>query len=405
MKFPNSEYHLSLFKSLLTTEPDTTIDINQLYEAIKYGYLKDIILELRSSLAKDEYDDIKKNEIPAITLSGEFSQRNNKSLIKHSGLIQVDIDEVDNYEQVFSILCEDQFTYLCFKSPGGKGIKAVVKIFPSAETHKQQFLALEKYYKETYGLSLDPLCKDLSRCMLLSYDPEIYCNPHSSLFEQLEKKPEKKQAVLEEPRPVYLVPAKISGETEDLVERITTALLDNGIDITNSYDNWIRVGFALCTTLGEQGRSYFHRIGSMHPHYSFVESEREYSSLLAKNNGSIKLGTLVRLARLTGIPELEASYQKNQPSLTEILRLIPEIKKGDDPLNKLMELREYICAELHLSKAKVFSDNLLWKFAEILPVSWREFKAIPGVRADKLDLYHEYFREVTRKFRHFSPKP
>ena len=78
-----------------------------------------------------------------------------------------------------------------------------------------------------------------------------------------------------------------------MIERLITALEDKHVDITSSYENWIKVGFALCTTFGEQGREYYHRIGKMYPRYTREETDRTYTQLLSKNNGRTKLGSIM----------------------------------------------------------------------------------------------------------------
>lgn len=66
------------------------------------------------------------------------------------------------------------------------------------------------------------------------------------------------------------------------MEKLIITLEESHIDITSSYENWIKVGFALFTTFGEQGRGYYHRIGKMHPSYTLEETERTYTQLLGK---------------------------------------------------------------------------------------------------------------------------
>jgi hypothetical protein len=64
-----------------------------------------------------------------------------------------------------------------------------------------------------------------------------------------------------------LLSTKVSYEDEsiDVMERLITALEDRSIDITSTYEKWIKVGFALCTTFGKNGRGYYHMIGRMYP--------------------------------------------------------------------------------------------------------------------------------------------
>jgi len=85
------------------------------------------------------------------------------------------------------------------------------------------------------------------------------------------------------------------------MERLITKLESRKIDITKCYENWIKIGFALCKTFGEQGRGYYHRIGRMYPRYTSDETDRNYTQLLGKNNGMTKLGTILYLAKQAGV--------------------------------------------------------------------------------------------------------
>lgn len=215
--------------------------------------------------------------------------------------MQIDIDKVEDYEVTFSKLCKDEYIYVCFRSPGGKGIKAIVKINPSSDTHKSQFQAMEIYFKTQFGIAIDSLCKDLARAMLLSYDPDIYCNPGANVFEEMYV--EKAYQMKATQGPAFVREEKVSyaDESIDVTERLIAALEGKGIDITSTYENWIKVGFALCTTFGEQGRGYYHRIGRMDPRYTQEETDRTYTQLLGKNNGRTKLATIIYLAKQVGV--------------------------------------------------------------------------------------------------------
>jgi hypothetical protein len=302
IEFINSSYHFSLYQNLVTVDkPTSNIDVNQLIEIIKYGYIKDIIAVLRGAVSKEKYNLIKKESIPCVTLSGVFTYRASTGLVNHRGLMQVDIDKVDDYQATFSKLCNDDYIYVCFRSPGGKGIKAIVKINPSQETHKSQFKALEIYFKKQFGIIIDSLCKDLARSMLLSFDPGIYCNPWSKVFEEryitktYPKNTTRISSDVKEGKVGY------ADESIEIIETIINSLESTKIDITSSYENWIKVGFALCTTFGENGRIYYHRISRMYPKYTFEETDRNYIQLLTNNNGKTKLGTIIFLAREAGI--------------------------------------------------------------------------------------------------------
>lgn len=295
----NTQFRFSLYKNLFSVKnPEEEYDINKLIEVIQYGYLKIEIEKLRKSNG-EEYDDLKK-QLPAVTLSGTFNERKYEGIIQHSGLIQIDIDNVANYNKAFKMICSDEYTYVCFRSPGGKGIKVVVKINPSVKTHLEQFYALEKYYSEAFKIAIDPLCKDVSRCMLLSYDPKLYCNPFSNVFEELYTPPRKEKKA-ESPKINYKTLTKNNSNEQQLIEALIQKIKAKKIDITEQYDNWIKIGFALCHSFGEDGRGYFHSISENYPKYKPYETDKLYTGLLKKNNGSIKLGTLFFIAKQYGI--------------------------------------------------------------------------------------------------------
>ena len=80
----NSAYRFSLYRNLTYfDQPDVAIDINQLYEIIKEGYLEKEIITLRKVCSNEEIcDKILKGHLPAVTLSGIFGVRNSQRFDK-----------------------------------------------------------------------------------------------------------------------------------------------------------------------------------------------------------------------------------------------------------------------------------------------------------------------------------
>ncbi len=175
----------SLYKNLYTEKPDLDIDITELYEIIKFGFLRKEIKELRKSNDKETKEDMKKSILPAVTLSGKFDERSETGLLEHSGLLQIDFDATENYEELFKKVTSDTFTFMAFRSSGGNGIKVIVKIKASQETHESQFFALQEYYKNHFDIALKTSFKEISRAMVLSFDPDIYRNKHASVFKEI----------------------------------------------------------------------------------------------------------------------------------------------------------------------------------------------------------------------------
>jgi hypothetical protein len=124
-----------------------------------------------------------KKRLMSICWCGTFSQRLDSAIIEHSGLVCLDFDKMTDEElaALRKKLTADPFTFALFTSPGGKGIKVLVKIPPSVEDHKAHFDALGEYYADPH---FDRTSSNISRICFASSDPDLYHNPDSQLWEK-----------------------------------------------------------------------------------------------------------------------------------------------------------------------------------------------------------------------------
>jgi len=84
----------------------------------------------------------RKRELPAFTVNGVARDR--KTLLKHSGLIQGDLDHLNGeVDRVRTLLVDDPHIAFGFLSPSGAGIKLGVCVDPSVD-HKLNFLTVER---------------------------------------------------------------------------------------------------------------------------------------------------------------------------------------------------------------------------------------------------------------------
>lgn len=133
-----------------------------------------------ASLDEEEYDRRKK-ELPVACFGGSFSERSKTGLIESSGFLTLDFDKMSLQELIDKRreLKNLPFTYAVFRSPSGKGLKALVRI-PK--------VASDAEYKDYYrGVKskidgLDDSGKDISRACFWCYDPEIYIHKHAVEF-------------------------------------------------------------------------------------------------------------------------------------------------------------------------------------------------------------------------------
>ncbi len=164
---------ISYFKNIREVIPAATISIDAFLKAIQTGKWKDKVESIRNTKDK-EVVSTEKKALPYATISGTFSKRESNSLIKHSGLICLDVDNLTNPYDIRENLAEDQYIFACFVSLSGKGLAIIIKINP--EEHLKSFLALQKYFADKHSLMIDIACKDVCRARFISYDPDIYIN-------------------------------------------------------------------------------------------------------------------------------------------------------------------------------------------------------------------------------------
>jgi hypothetical protein len=162
------------------------VDIFSHLDKIKNGFYKAEIESLRERTG-DDYDNFKDN-LTGACFNGTFTYRKYESMIERTGLIILDFDKfetkekLDNHKQV---LIKDPYTFAVWISPGGNGLKLLVKI-PKDLRIADYFRALKKYYNHP---NWDDKTKDESRFTILSYDPDLYLNTDSDLYIDFESLP------------------------------------------------------------------------------------------------------------------------------------------------------------------------------------------------------------------------
>lgn len=175
----------SVFKDIKTYSGDD--DLTNVLSEIRYGKLSHKISYLRGLLnsGSTEEFDIEKRRLPAFTPTATFNQRRKIDFINHyTGCIVLDIDDLPAglLEIVKNKAKECLYTYTCFVSPSGHGLKVLVCSSSQAENHEIMFIAIKDYYEEYLNVFIDESGKDLTRLCFFSHDPELYINENSELF-------------------------------------------------------------------------------------------------------------------------------------------------------------------------------------------------------------------------------
>lgn len=161
---------ISLFKDVYSREVRNFTPY-QIMQWIIDGQWKER-LEALKGLPKEEYNK-QKIKLPGVTWAGTFSQRLADKLIDYSGLIVLDLDNL-NPEVINDIkarIADEPCVFSAFVSPSGSGLKIVCAVNTTAEHHKHAFAHLKHFFETKYNLEVDPSGKDVSRLCFVSCDP------------------------------------------------------------------------------------------------------------------------------------------------------------------------------------------------------------------------------------------
>lgn len=163
-----------------TMVPYAKVNLRNVYEVLTGGYYKQKTEYLRTIQDKAQARKYKASAFDFCTFSGLFNTRKAEGLVKHSGLLCLDFDHVEELNELKNRLLGDTMfeTQLLFRSPSGDGLKWVIKIDKCNLSHSEYFSAVANYIKYTYNVEVDRSGRDVCRACFLPYDAEAYINPN-----------------------------------------------------------------------------------------------------------------------------------------------------------------------------------------------------------------------------------
>jgi hypothetical protein len=124
------QFTMSFFDAPITNVvPQCECSVEQVYQLIT----RDETLRLLTEQVRNAADlrRAKASLLPFVTPCGTFSRRNSQSLVAPSGLVVIDVDHLDSYDEAVAMrraLFDDPLLHpvLTFISPSGRGVKAFV---------------------------------------------------------------------------------------------------------------------------------------------------------------------------------------------------------------------------------------------------------------------------------------
>jgi hypothetical protein len=280
--------------------------------------------ELRSIKDERQHREFKAKNFDSVTFSGVFTKRCADGLIEHSGLVVLDIDHVgEKVNELKGLFIIDQMLQplIVFTSPSGDGLKVVVEIDLEKGDHLTWFYALKGYVSEIYGISIDEKCKDVGRACFLPYDRDCFykkdnMSENSIKVEEWAAKGGLPQKSNESDNVAVTTTTAASvnpEQTQQDVELLIKQLEERQMDITQDYNDWIKLGFAFANFSGEQGREWFHRVSQFYPTYTRVETDKKYTSLLQNECGRVTISSFFHLCKEAGVTLISSISPYPQP--------------------------------------------------------------------------------------------
>lgn len=312
-KMKNSVLNITVsgFASATSTEPKE-VNLLTWLNSEKYRHQVD---RIRQAASKEERTELKKR-LPAITPSGTFTRRNLDGLVKHSGLICLDIDRqdnesLDNFGDIKNILSKIENIAYCGLSVSGNGFYCLVPI-ERPDLHKLHFEALSNDLRR-FSITVDRSGSDVTRLRFYSYDPEAYFNHHAKIYRKLHQVPPPEMSIMSKMSKVSKYQMTFS-ETKNHFLALLKLLTSTGTDITNGYKNWFEVGCGIASEFGEVGRSYFHEISRFYPGYQAAKTDRQFNQCL-RHRYQFTIKTFFHYAKLAGLT-LDRITIKNSGTIT-----------------------------------------------------------------------------------------
>lgn len=164
---------ITYFEHYSKTDKPWWVSVNVALDRIQTGSkVKDRVLLIRQETDKDKRRKLK-DDLPCICFAGKFKMRKDDEQITHSGFAIFDFDHVD-VQKVKLQLALLPFVFAAFISPSGDGVKALVRIPPEINHHRQYYISVAEELGKI--AKVDSTSQNPSRICFESYDPEIYIN-------------------------------------------------------------------------------------------------------------------------------------------------------------------------------------------------------------------------------------
>ena len=283
---------------VLNTRPTKTCGLREIYELIRSERWAKTTERLRSLQSATQRREYKAYNLDYVTFSGVFTARRTSALRAYSHLICLDIDHVGTESEVRELqqrLENDTclMPRLMFRSPSGDGLKIVIQS-ASKSVHITTYNSAVQHIQRTYGVQPDNT-PDIARACFLCYDPHAYYREMADDRVEITDNPLVPRTLPLKQGENIGKPMCATISDYERIDRIVRRIEHRQQDVTTPYRKWFRIGLALASTFGEQGRPLYHRISRFYHRYTPHETELQYTRCLRYTNHTSGIGSLIYL--------------------------------------------------------------------------------------------------------------
>ena len=323
-------YEVSWFSSITSKRP-SIITIGEVLERFSSSLFKEKIIEAREYLnsGADEMYKACKSTLPVITFSGVFENGHSKScLLKYNSIIVIDIDHLSesSFAEIKERLIMDKYVFALWTSPSGLGLKGLIitNIDKNSNNidieHKCAFHQISEHFKNEHSIDLDLSGSDYSRLCFACWDENLIIKKDANVFDvdltktEIDREQKTKSDITVKDVVTTNNKSNIKGrnrqQDKDTILRIIKFLKKNGSSITNEYDDWIRVAYAIADAFNpDLGHKYFQALSQQDPtKYDEDKCKKQLDYCYSHSTGQIKLSTIVYLAKKQGFKVLKSAY-------------------------------------------------------------------------------------------------
>ncbi|HUM50629.1 MAG TPA: DUF3987 domain-containing protein [Chitinophagales bacterium] len=289
----------------------------------------------------------KKKQLLAFTPSGVFKEKRLlPNLERYTQFLHLDFDKLtsEQLQDAFQVISNIPYTFLCFVSPSGNGLKVFIEVDTGVEHHETAYLQVQKCYEDATGLKADPSCKDITRLCFMSYDPTLYKNLNYEKFKVELNELESNVKNIKEEKPI---PNIQTQHQEEQSEDLNAAFIFNQqIQFTNlksEYTNGNRNNYMylLASNCNRAGLSESDTYQYCIQNFDLSQMEIQKSVRSAYNhhlNEFAKFANSASFAKPNKESlddELEIDYLKNTPTIPdEVFEKLPDLlKRGSAAFN------------------------------------------------------------------------